>query len=131
MPTVARQCERLLGSISQALSLSVCSDRRRYGTCKAPLVHLDELEAELAAWLATCHPDEQVDAAARGVVERGLRQRRTAAGEFAEGRSVKTLTARLERTTDLYCWGHIAKDDYQRERAVIWRYSGVSRQYQR
>lgn len=83
----------------------VCSDRRRYGTCNAPLVHLDALEAELVAWLATCHPDEQVDAAARAVVERGLRQRRTAAVEFDERRSIKALTARLERTTDLYRWG--------------------------
>jgi len=70
------------------------------------------------AWLATCHPDEQVDAAARAV-ERGLRQRRTAAGEFDGRRSIKALTARLERTTDLYWWGHISKDDYQRERAPI------------
>ena len=97
----------------------VCSDRRRYGTCSAPLAHVDALEAELVTWLATCHPDDQVEAAARAVLERGLRQRRTAPSEFDERRTTKALTTRLERTTDLYRWGHIGKDDYQRERAAI------------
>ncbi len=96
-----------------------CSDRRRYGTCSAPLAHVDALEAEQVTWLATYYPDDQVEAAARAVVERGLRQRTTAPGEFDEQRTTKALTVRLECTTDLYQWGHIGKDEYQRERATI------------
>lgn len=48
-----------------------------------------------------------------------MRQRRTAPSEFDERRSTNALTTRLERTADLYRWGHIGKDDYQRERAAI------------
>src|SRR5205807_6813414 len=79
---------------------------------------VDAPEAELVTWLATCHPDDQVEAAARAVLERGLRQRRTAPSAFDERRTTKALTTRLERTTDLYRWGHIGKGDYPRERAA-------------
>ena len=48
-----------------------------------------------------------------------LRQHRTAPSEFDERRTTKALTTRLERTIELYRWGHIGKDDYQRERAAI------------
>ncbi len=96
-----------------------CSDRRRYGTCSAPIVRADALEAELVDWLAMCRLGENVAEAARELVRRGLSQRRTAAIEFDERRTVKALENRLARIRNLYKWGDMGEAEFLQERDSI------------
>lgn len=98
----------------------ICSQRALYGTCAARIVRADILEDELCRWLATCHPDERLEQAARELVEQGLRQRRTNWREWDERLSVKALEARLERTRKLWTiYGDITEAEFRAERDVI------------
>ena len=98
----------------------VCSDRRRFGTdgCHAPRVRAEVLEAELRTWLAKCQLSEQVEAAARQVVERGLRQRRTVNQDLVERRTVKELEARIQRLTMAWAIHGLNEADFLREKAA-------------
>ncbi len=98
----------------------VCSQRALYGTCAAPIVRADILEEELCRWLATCHPDDRLEKAARELVERGLKQRRTNWREWDERLSVKALEARLERTRKVWIvYGDITEAEFRAEREII------------
>src|SRR5206468_9920050 len=93
-----------------------CSDRRRYGSCQAPHVRADVLERELCDWLAKCQLGDQVEAATRQLVERGLRGRRTAVQDLRERHSVKELEARIERLTKAWAvYGTLNEADYRAE----------------
>src|SRR5712692_3203741 len=97
----------------------VCSERRKYGpsACSAPRVRADILEDELLAWLAKCQLGDQVEAATRALVERGLRERRTASYEFQERRTVKELEARIQRLIKAYAVYGLNEADFRKETA--------------
>jgi hypothetical protein len=82
---------------NQLRRLYVCSDRARYGTCSAPPIKADQLEAAYVEWLGKCQPDDQLEAAARALVKRGLRQRQIPTTEWTERRTVRELEGRLAR----------------------------------
>ena len=98
----------------------VCSDRRRFGAdgCHAPRVRAKALEDELRTWLAKCQLGDQVEAAARQVVERGLRQRRTVNQDLVERRTVKELEARIQRLTMAWAIHGLNEADFLREKAA-------------
>jgi len=98
----------------------ICSQRALYGVCAAPIVRADLLEEELCQWLATCHPNDPLEEAARELVERGLKQRQTNWREWDERLSMKALEARLERTRKLWTvYDDITEAEFRAEREVI------------
>jgi hypothetical protein len=104
---------------NQLRRLYVCSDRARYGTCPAPPIKADQLEAACVEWLSKCHPDDQLEAAARALVERGLRQRRIPSTEWSERRTVKELEGRLARQRWMYDRGDMPQAEYEAVSAEV------------
>jgi DNA invertase Pin-like site-specific DNA recombinase len=102
-----------------------CSARRRYGPdgpggCSAARVHADDLEQALRDWLAKCELPDQVEAEARQLVERGLRQRRTAPQDLQERHTVKELEARLARAVKAWqTYGVMTEEQFRQEKATV------------
>ena len=107
------------GDSGHAVRYYVCSDRHRYASCKAPLARADALEAELAGWLAKCHPDDRLEAAAQALVERGMRQRQTLPREWDERRTAKELEARRKRTALVFEMGLMSESEFRNSVTVI------------
>ena len=100
----------------------VCSDRRRYGPdgCHAPRIRAEVLEAELSGWLAKCQLGDQVEDAARQLLERGLRQRKTASQDLNEHRTVAELEARLARAVKAWqVYGVMTEEQFRQEKAEV------------
>jgi DNA invertase Pin-like site-specific DNA recombinase len=71
-----------------------CSTRRRYGTCGAPMAHVEDVERQLLDFLAKCQPDSGMEPTVRELVKRG---QRTAPSELTDRRAVKSLEGRRDR----------------------------------
>ena len=104
---------------NQFRRLYICSDQARYRTCSAPPVKADPLEATFVEWLGKCHPDDRLEAAARNLVERGLRQRRIPGREWNERRTVKELEGRLGRLRYMFDKGHMPQAEYDERWAEV------------
>ena len=97
----------------------VCSNQARYHSCDQKPVWAQDLEDAFAAWLGACQPDEWLEAAARELLERGLRQRRIPASELNNRRRIKALEDRLRRTGLVFRAGQMTEQEWQAETHAI------------
>jgi hypothetical protein len=105
------------GSHSAPRHRYVCYSRRTGGTCTAPSVRQDEIEAELLAVLRNLAPPTgllaEVESRTRGRVTTERRP------------SPKRIEAELERIGKLYQWGEQSEGEYLTERPP-WLSVGLS-----
>jgi site-specific DNA recombinase len=96
-----------------------CAGRTRFKMCDARAIRADIAEDQFAAWIGSYHlPDDWRTEIARTSLDRvkvDERDRRVNADE------------RLKRLRDLYSWGDLSKDDYQRQSAEIKATMAVAR----